>query len=340
MSKNISKYLSYLLRHGATKEGLPIDNKGFIPVSSILDHLNNNNDSPTTLNHLLEIAKVDNKQRFSIIQENNVWLMRANQGHTINTVTEEALTPITDSTLYPEVIHGTTRKNIKFILKDGLLRMKRNHIHFASGMNAMSGVRNSSNIFIYADLQKALADGIKFYVSENGVILTPGNNNGVLEPKYFKAVIDDKGRNLLSPTVQNIPCAGVIVFKHNENEEISVCLVKTHNNVYGFPKGKRNKKEELKDCAYRELQEESGITPGDIEPLDETKVVFESSMTNFNRKGNICVKLYVTKLINKEVKLNPFDLNEIALCDFIPISVAKLLLMDKRKIVLEEALKL
>jgi len=218
--------------------------------------------------------------------------------------------------------------------------MKRNHIHFAQGMNALSGVRNSSNIFIHIDLQKSLDDGIKFYISENGVILTPGNNNGLLEPKYFKAVYDNNGKDLLLPPVHNIPCAGVIVFKHNDNdnEEISVCLVKTHNNVYGFPKGKRNKKEELKDCAYRELQEESGIMPEDIEPLSDDRFVFESSIVTPNRKGYISTKLYVTKLINKEIKLNPTDLNEIALCDFIPISIAKLLLMDKRKIILDEAL--
>jgi RNA:NAD 2'-phosphotransferase (TPT1/KptA family) len=35
----MSKYLSYLLRHGATKEGLSIDGEGFILVNDLLSFL-------------------------------------------------------------------------------------------------------------------------------------------------------------------------------------------------------------------------------------------------------------------------------------------------------------
>jgi 2'-phosphotransferase len=49
----------------------------------------------------------------------------------------------------------------------------------------ISGSRKNAQVFIYVDLARALADGIQFYKSANGVILSPGNANGVLEPKYF-----------------------------------------------------------------------------------------------------------------------------------------------------------
>ena len=41
------------------------------------------------------------------------------------------------------------------------------------------------NLIIYIDMKKALDDGYKFYRSNNGVILTPGNKDGFLPPEYL-----------------------------------------------------------------------------------------------------------------------------------------------------------
>ena len=46
-------------------------------------------------------------------------------------------------------------------------------------------MRHTSQILIYIDVQAALDAGIKFFVSDNGVILTPGNEKGILEPRFF-----------------------------------------------------------------------------------------------------------------------------------------------------------
>ena len=48
--------------------------------------------------------------------------------------------------------------------------------------------RIRSELFIEIDANKAVQDGIKFFKSENGVILSPGDENGVLLPKYFKGI--------------------------------------------------------------------------------------------------------------------------------------------------------
>lgn len=75
--------------------------------------------------------------------------------------------------------------------------MKRNHIHFAKGLpsdkTVLSGIRKDCQIFIYIDLAKALREGIKFFKSSNEVILSPGDENGVIDPKYFLKVINSKG---------------------------------------------------------------------------------------------------------------------------------------------------
>jgi 2'-phosphotransferase len=125
----------------------------------------------------------------------------------------------------PVAIHGTTLKAWNqigmirlylisqiltpvHIAQKGLSVMGRNHIHIAagkpgtsgviSGKNYMSfhssiaetclGMRTSSQILIYIDAAKAMADGIKFYISANGVILTKGNEEGFLLKEYFLKV--------------------------------------------------------------------------------------------------------------------------------------------------------
>ena len=45
-------------------------------------------------------------------------------------------------------------------------------------------------MFIYVDVAKAMADGIPFFVSENGVVLCEGEGErGFLSTKYFKKVV-------------------------------------------------------------------------------------------------------------------------------------------------------
>jgi 2'-phosphotransferase len=54
-------------------------------------------------------------------------------------------------------------------------------------------MRNSADILIYIDLQKALDEGIKFFLSANGVVLTAGDDTGFLKPEFFSRVEDKKG---------------------------------------------------------------------------------------------------------------------------------------------------
>lgn len=79
--------------------------------------------------------------------------------------------------------------------------MSRNHIHFATGLptdrTVISGIRKNCQIYIYINLPLALHDGIPFYKSSNDVILSPGNQDGVLPPQYFLKVFDRAGNRLL-----------------------------------------------------------------------------------------------------------------------------------------------
>lgn len=54
----------------------------------------------------------------------------------------------------------------------------------------ISGIRASSKILIYLDLAKAMQAGIKFWRSDNGVILSEGDENGLISMHFFHRVED------------------------------------------------------------------------------------------------------------------------------------------------------
>jgi len=57
-----------------------------------------------------------------------------------------------------------------------------------------TGMRKSSQILIFVDVQKALDAGVPFYLSANGVILTEGDE-GFISPIYFQRVEFAKDRS-------------------------------------------------------------------------------------------------------------------------------------------------
>lgn len=58
-------------------------------------------------------------------------------------------------------------------------------------------MRKSSQILIFINVQKALDAGIKFELSDNGVVLTEGDETGYLRREFFDRVEDAKMRKAL-----------------------------------------------------------------------------------------------------------------------------------------------
>jgi len=129
------------------------------------------------------------------------WIIRANQGHSLAIESAALLRPITlEAGNVPEiVVHGTYFAFYQAIVESGgLKKMGRNHIHMSTGLpednqGVISGMRKDSEVLIYVDIQKSLQDGgVLWWISENGVVLTEGDENGVLSTKYFKKVVGRK----------------------------------------------------------------------------------------------------------------------------------------------------
>lgn len=181
------------MRHRAVELKLNIRNDGYVAVEELLK-LNVKTHARVPLyshsvDDIREAVKRDNKQRFGLREEKGILMIRANQGHSIELVDSEGLLkPILSAEEIPVCVHGTYLNCLESIKKDGLKRMKRNHVHFASGLSkdsgVISGMRGNCEVLIYLDAKKALQDGMKLFISENGVILTEGFE-GVVPPKYF-----------------------------------------------------------------------------------------------------------------------------------------------------------
>jgi len=131
-------------------------------------------------------------------QDKKEWKIKANQGHTVEIVGLD-LHEILSPQEIPVVVHGTDLQGWALISKTGLCRMKRTHIHFAIGKygdaNVVSGMRGSANVMVYINVPLAMEDGIKFFRSPNGVILSAGIN-GWVALKYVDRVERKNGSPL------------------------------------------------------------------------------------------------------------------------------------------------
>mmetsp|Transcript_373 Transcript_373/g.489 ORF Transcript_373/g.489 Transcript_373/m.489 type:complete len:258 (-) Transcript_373:1889-2662(-) len=232
----LSKALSYVLRHAAPSLGLEPSPDGYVPVEDILSLSHSKfRDKQSgrqryTVDDVIRVVEMNEKRRFkleyksalndgyvegtvqSISTERNKKLLciRANQGHSFKAglQSNKLLMPLDAGELNSSeliIVHGTTQRAWELIRIEGLRRMKRNHIHFATGLpnengqkSPISGMRSSSEIYIYISGKKCAEDAIPFYRSDNGVILTAGVDEGGLLPiKYFDKVVQASSGNVI-----------------------------------------------------------------------------------------------------------------------------------------------
>jgi 2'-phosphotransferase len=151
------------------------------------------------------VVASSNKQRFALTKKDDGKLyIRANQGHSLDIIDPyQLLTPLSAEELsqIPTIVHGTYLEPwTKHIQNQGLSKMCRTHIHFAKGMpndaGVISGMRRTSDVYIYVNAIKCAQDGIEFLESANGVLLTAGID-GMLATKYFSHVVSKSGEVLL-----------------------------------------------------------------------------------------------------------------------------------------------
>lgn len=170
-----SKYMSYLLRHHPEDGNLTLDKNGWCATNALIKSIQRKyNDF--SLKTLISIVETDSKQRYSFNEDKS--LIRANQGHSTTQVDIEFKEVIPPDVLY----HGTAKRFLESIYKEGLKPMERQYVHLSRDYETALkvGKRHGTVSVIKINCKKMIENGIKFYLSENGVYLT----KKVL-PKYF-----------------------------------------------------------------------------------------------------------------------------------------------------------
>ncbi|KAG0642514.1 KptA family-domain-containing protein [Tuber brumale] len=203
--RTISKALSYTLRHGAVKEGLALQDDGYANVGELLQ-LPKFRKMSLTLEKLRQVVSENDKQRFSLattaataaateaaatVEDPHTYLIRATQGHSLPLAnTSTLLAPLPPN--ITSAVHGTFYPAYEAILACGYLsRMGRTHIHLATGeIGVKSGMRADAQVLFYVDVGRARREGgIEFWISENGVVLTAGDELGRLGLGFVERVV-------------------------------------------------------------------------------------------------------------------------------------------------------
>jgi 2'-phosphotransferase len=186
----IGKKLCFILRHDIVNSGLICDSNGYVKVNDLIAK---KLIEQITIDELNLIVENNDKKRFLLIQKNNEYYIKANQGHSLavgNLIDDDiTMELLTEPLLY--CAHGTEKKYIESIYKNGLNRGLRKHIHLVGEIikeRQTSGFKSKSDRIILIDMDQCMKTGIIFYRSANNVILTEGID-GVIDPKYFIKLI-------------------------------------------------------------------------------------------------------------------------------------------------------
>jgi putative RNA 2'-phosphotransferase len=162
---HLSKFMSLVLRHEPEKAGLTLEPGGWVLVADLLAGAARAG-VRFAPDELLAVVAACEKQRFAIDETGTK--IRANQGH--STEVDLQLVPFDPPA---ELFHGTARHNLPAILRDGLLKMVRHHIHLSTDKPTATkvGARHGRPVVLVVDAARMHADGHVFYCSANGVWL-------------------------------------------------------------------------------------------------------------------------------------------------------------------------
>ena len=163
--KDVSRYMSLILRHKPEAIGIKLDEHGWANVDELISGIAKNNEF--NMDILEEIVRTDEKQRYSFNEDKS--LIRANQGHSVPVDVEpEEKEP-------PEILwHGTGEKYVASIDEQGLIHKSRLYVHLSKDKETAVkvGKRHGNPVLYQVKAKQMYDDGYKFYLSVNGVWLT------------------------------------------------------------------------------------------------------------------------------------------------------------------------
>ena len=165
--EELSKEVSYALRHAPWEYELEMDEEGWVPIGQLLDALHRSEKWKNISEiDLSEMIKKSEKKRHEIKDGK----IRAFYGHSIpmKILKEEEMPP---DILY----HGTARRFMQSIMESGLLPQSRQYVHLSQEVETAENVgkrHDSKPCILIIDAKRAWKEGIKFYLGNEKVWLS------------------------------------------------------------------------------------------------------------------------------------------------------------------------
>ena len=176
-NNSLSKFLSLVLRHKPETIDIKLDNNGYVLVTELLDKMKLSGNE-LTFDELKYVVDTNDKKRFAFNEDFSK--IRASQGHTINVDLKMK------NTQPPFILyHGTSITNKESIIKNGINKGKRNHVHLSIDIETATkvGSRHGKPIIFEVSAKEMYNDKNKFFLSENNVWLTD-----FIDSKYVKLI--------------------------------------------------------------------------------------------------------------------------------------------------------
>ncbi len=174
----VSKHLSYILRHKPDSIGLSLDGHGWACVDELLQCLERQG-YPLDRQRLEKIVRESDKQRFNFSEDKT--RIRASHGHSLPSVSLGYANRQPPALLF----HGTARRNVASILSQGLLPMDRHFVHLTESLAVARevGSRHGKVAILEVAAGRMFTEGYAFSLSDSGVWLT-----GTVPPEYIREI--------------------------------------------------------------------------------------------------------------------------------------------------------
>ncbi|AFK21703.1 RNA 2'-phosphotransferase [Pyrococcus sp. ST04] len=136
----VSKLMAYILRHGPWDFGLNPDEEGFVEIKDLVNALRTHYPWVTE-DFVREIVQKDEKGRYEIRGSK----IRARYGHSYPVLLNHE-----EDRESKVLYHGTLRRNLKSILREGLKPMKRQFVHLSTTYDDayLTGRRHGSDVVV------------------------------------------------------------------------------------------------------------------------------------------------------------------------------------------------
>ncbi len=168
MAKNISVYLSWLLRHGAPTVGLAMDVHGWVSTEELIATVNAGGQHTITMKELQTIVAQDRKGRYRF--SDDLTRIKACQGHSIPGILPELTYPEVPEFLY----HGTTTEALQKIMDSGAIKkMERHAVHLqqepAPAWASACRWRGCRPVLLRIAARKLSESGVVFGLTDNNI---------------------------------------------------------------------------------------------------------------------------------------------------------------------------